>query len=118
MRAKEGRGGACRTRTRDRVPVAHGVEEDPNRRGHPIGVRGEGEGGAGRLAERGSWAGWAGLRGEKLGREKKRRKKEGWAVWAEIKGRKKKSFCIFELIQTIQFKLKFREFKFELNNKQ
>ena len=61
--------------TRDRVPVAHGVEEDPDRWGHPVGVRGEGEGGAGRLAERGSWASWDGLRGEKLGREKKKRER-------------------------------------------
>ena len=50
-------------------------EENPDRWGRPVGVRGEGEGGAGRLAERGSWAGWARLRGEKLCREKKKRER-------------------------------------------
>jgi hypothetical protein len=31
---------------------------------------------------------------------------------------KRNSFAFLKLIQTIQFKLKFREFKFKLNNKQ
>jgi len=66
-------------------------------------------------------AGWAGegsgpARGEVGPGEKK--KEKGGLGRLGIKGRKKKSFCIFELIQTIQFKLKFREFKFEPNNKQ
>jgi len=63
-------------------------------------------------------------RGEVLGRreEKKKRKREKgrkrWACWAENKKRKRNGFAFLKLIQTIQFKLKFREFKFEPNNKQ
>ena len=53
---------------------------------------------------------------EKIWAAKKRRKKEG--LGREIKGREKREFAFLKLIQTIQFKLKFREFKFELNNKQ
>ena len=43
MRAKGSRGGACYTRTRERVPVSHGKEEGPARRGpHRRERRGEG----------------------------------------------------------------------------
>ena len=109
MRTKARRGEACGGRT-PRVRVAHGEEDDPDRRGPPVGGRGEG---APIWAERGKWAGGR----EEFGpREKKKRKGEGGGL--KTRGGKRKDFAFLKLNQTIQFKLKFREFKFEPNNKQ
>ena len=54
-----------------------------------------------------------------LGREEKG-KERGRERWAGLKTRrgKRNGFAFLKLIQTIQFKFKFREFKFNLNNKQ
>jgi len=46
-----------------------------------------------------------------------------WAAWVKEKGwageENRRGFCIFlNLIQTLQSKFKFNEFKFKLNNKQ
>ena len=93
--------------------------DDPDRRGPPVGGR-----------ERKGRGRRAGLRGRgKVGRregefgpwEKKKKKGRGrWAGPAGLKtrGGKRKDFAFLKLNQTIQFKLKFREFKFKLNNKQ
>ena len=98
-----------------RVPAGREEEDGPDRQGPPVGGRGEG---APIWAERGKWAGGR----EEFGPWEKKKKGRGrWAGPAGLKskGRKKKSLCIFfKLIQTIQFKLKFKEFKFEPNNKQ
>ena len=50
----------------------------------------------------------------------KKEKEKGGAGPAGLKARggKRKDFAFLKLNQTIQFKLKFREFKFEPNNKQ
>ena len=81
----------------------------------------------GRGGEAGRAAVWAGKRevgrreGEFGPREKKKKKGRGrWDGPAGLKtrGGKRKDFAFFKLNQTIQFKLKFREFKFEPNNKQ
>ena len=65
-------------------------------------------------------------RSEKVGRRgrfgprgrKEKKKRLGWAGIKGEKEREKKGFAFFlKLIQTIQFKFKFREFKFKLNNK-
>ena len=62
-------------------------------------------------------------RGAGLGPKKRRKKKKGRGRWAgpaglKTRGGKRKDFAFLKLNQTIQFKLKFREFKFEPNNKQ
>jgi len=57
--------------------------------------------------------------GENLGREKEKEKKGGAGpAGLKARGGKRKDFAFLKLNQTIQFKLKFREFKFEPNNKQ
>ena len=66
--------------------------DDPDRRGPPVGGRGEG---APIWAERGKWAGGR----EEFGPREKKKERErevGWAGRAENKGRKKKRLCIFE----------------------
>ena len=57
---------------------------------------------------------WAGGE-ENLGREKE---KEKGGAGLKSRGGKRRGFAFLKLIQTIQFKLKFREFKFKLNNKE
>ena len=63
---------------------------------------------------RGKWAGG----GENLGREKEKEKGGAGPAGLKARGGKRKDFAFLKLNQTIQFKLKFREFKFEPNNKQ
>ena len=95
---------------------AREVGGDPDRRAPSVGGLREGEVGTG-------WAGgrrWAG--GGGLAREGERKKKGevglGWNQGRK-RERKKKGFAFFlKLFQTIQFKFKFREFKFKLTNKQ
>ena len=103
-------------RTPPGVRLRHEVGGDPDRRAPSVGGLREGEAGTG-------WAGvrrWAG--GGGLAREGERKKKGevglGWNQGRK-RERKKKGFAFFlKLFQTIQFKFKFREFKFKLNNKQ
>ena len=88
-----------------RVLIRPELGDDPDRWAPPVGGLREGEAGTG-------WAGvrrWAGG-GESLAREGERKKKR----------ERNERLCIFflKLIRTIQFKFKFREFKFKLNNKQ
>ena len=67
----------------------------------------------GRKRKVGWWKGgvWAAGEEKKKGRGR-------WAGPAGLKTRERKDFAFLKLNQTIQFKLKFREFKFEPNNKQ
>ena len=54
-----------------------------------------------------------------MGREKEKEKKGGAGpAGLKARGGKRKDFAFLKLNQTIQFKLKLREFKFEPNNKQ
>ena len=69
----------------------------------------------GRERKVGRWKGGVWAAGEE--------KKKGRGRWAgpaglKTRGGKRKDFAFLKLKQTIQFKLKFREFKFEPNNKQ
>ena len=101
-------------------PARTGGRRSPPTGGPRSAERGEGEGVA-KQAElqfgpgRGKWAGG----GENLGREKEKEKKGGAGpAGLKARGGKRKDFAFLKLNQTIQFKLKFREFKFEPNNKQ
>ena len=72
-----------------------GKEDDPDRRGPPVGGR-EGRGRERRVVPgKRKWAG-GGVLGLGEKGKKKEREKGRWAGWAEIKGRKKKRLCIFE----------------------
>ena len=95
----------------NRVPAGHGEEGDPDRRGPPVGGR-EGRGRERRVVPgKRKWAG-----GGVLGLGEKGKKGDG-PVGLKSRGGKRKGFAFLKLIQTIQFKLKFRKFKFEPNNK-
>ena len=94
-------------------------EGRPDGRAPPVGGRVEKE------SEVSSWAGeretgWAS--GRVLGHRKEKEKegegeRDGLAGLNTRRG-KRIGFAFLKLIQTIEFKLKFREFKFEPNNKQ
>ena len=82
-----------------------------------VAAGGEGRDGLGRRKRKSNGP----AMGEFGPREKKKKKGRGrWAGPAGLKtrGGKRKDFAFLKLNQTIQFKLKFREFKFEPNNKQ
>jgi hypothetical protein len=98
-----------------RVLPAHEEGEGSDGRGPPGGERGgKGAPDWAKTRELGRWRGFG-----PCGKERKEgKKKKRWAGWAEKEREKKKAFPFLKLIQTIQFKLKFREFKFEPNNKQ
>ena len=101
MRAKEGRGAACVGRTQQ-SPARPREEDDPDRRGPPVGGR-EGRGRERRVVPGKRKCAGGGVLGLGEKGKKKEREKGRWAGWAENKKRKKKWLCIF-LKRTNTFK--------------
>ena len=64
--------------------------------------------------ERGVTGRWAGLAGREGGKEKRKGERD----WTGPKGKGKRFWHFENDSKPIQFKFKFREFKFKLNNKQ
>ena len=99
-----------------RVPPEHDAGKTAPTGGAHLSVAEEkGKGVGGRVGPgKRFWAGGE----ENLGREKEKEKGGAGPAGLKSRGGKRRGFAFLKLIQIIQFKLKFREFKFEPNNKQ